>query len=74
MTTTTTMVVGTEVPSVTVGRRVEPEHGALWHAVDSATRRSLCGAPVASIFDDLPWRMGATSTLCQGCILAAARG
>jgi len=67
------MVVGTETASVTVGRRVEPQQGVVWHAVDKSSRRTLCGASVAAIFDDLRWQMGATSMLCQGCILAAAR-
>jgi len=68
------LVVGTESPSVTVGRRIEPQQGAVWHGVELASRRALCGASVAAIFDDMPWQMGATSMLCQGCILAAARG
>lgn len=68
-----TMVVGTEVPSVTVGRQVEPQPGVVWHAVDASSRRTLCGAGVAAVFPDLPWRMGATSMLCQGCVLVAAR-
>ncbi len=65
-------IVGTEAPPLTVGRRVEPQVGQVWHAVDAATNLVACGRPVVTVFDDLVWEARRTAVLCQACLRAAA--